>query len=291
MASERPQTCSARRRQLLRLAGALLPALALPRLALADAGERLLRFGIPSYFEPTQTVRIAKPVTDYLTAATGIPVLPFTRRTYRQLIDAALAGDFDLLVGMPNILRYLEKRAGFEVVASVRDDDPVMLVTSADRDVDPADLRGSIRIAVVDPLDLSSALSRRWIASALRPDVSVTLVAAGSSRNALELVLAGRVDAAALLQRALHWAGPELRSRVRSHDTGIGSEYVTVLGVSPRLQGPLRDRTIAALRGLAEVPEGRAVLMPLGERPYVLNPDLSAWDAVLSDPDYQRLLP
>lgn len=260
----------------------LLAALLLSLGTVAPAAplDDALRVGMPPYYEPGRLVQVNLPLLAYLESALGLPARIYTRGDYGSFAADAADYQFDLVVAVPHIARYLQQRSGYLIVAGVRDDDPFLVLTR--RDDRPERLRGagSVRVAVPDPLSLAAASLPRWSDRAL-PGVRIELVDSQSLRNSLQDLDGGAVDLVFMVARGLALAGPDLGDRFRVEQSGVYATYLNVFAVNPRLPEARRERLVEAIRRLPE--SGARERFGLGRQAveFVPEPDLSQWDDIL----------
>lgn len=230
--------------------------------------ERTLRFSITPFYTPTRQRQMLERMRGWLSSKVGVPVDAQVSESYAAAVAQLKRGELDVAQLSPYAcVKADDKGAGVEVVATAIAQGTTSyasyLVVRADSDIERIQDAKGKRLALTEPWSASGFLYPwAWLRKqGLSPEQDFELVLIAQHDQALEALLDGRVDVAAIssdtlvTRRVLGLAGPV---RIIAKAGRIPYDCVVVRkDLGPRLTWRVRR----AFLGLSILtPEGRSVL-------------------------------
>lgn len=205
-----------RRRRLL----GLLPALAAPCAARAQARPRMLRIGLIPYQTPATVLRVFQPLRDHLQDTLQMHVQLFTAADFRALAEGARDGAYDLATLPAHLARIAVLDWGHQVLGRTAGAPTPLLLLARKGAVTGGEQRGGLRaalagaaIATIDPLSLTALELERWLLEQrLQPGRDVVVIHARSIASVLIALDRGDVHFAAVARAHLQQASLEQRA-------------------------------------------------------------------------------
>jgi phosphonate transport system substrate-binding protein len=230
------------RRRFLAALGALpLSALSMSRMA-HGAPAPALKLGVMPYHAASFLLRYHEPLRAHLERALGMPVRLETSRDVAHFQRDMIAVRFDLVLTAPHYARVAQLDLGWLPLAQIAQDNELLLVTRKDSPLrQVADLRGK-RLAVPEISMLQSLASKRWLTErGLDPGRDIEVFEAGGHGAALNVLLAGRTDAAVATLAGLGAFGQADLDRMHVL-ANLGAIPHLVLTARPGLDRALTER-------------------------------------------------
>lgn len=199
-----------------RLFLATLAALAWPALANAQNESENMKFGIVPYLPILQLARLYEPVVTFLEQQTGKPFRLYSAQDFGAFIARGRLGEFDVIAASPHVARLLNREAGYiPLVRATAPLEPVIVVPAENRMKDLRELAGA-DILVADPLAIHVLIPLRALREAgILPGKDVSLIVAGTQRNALQRLIQGEAAAAIASVSTLGTLPPDMLLKVR----------------------------------------------------------------------------
>lgn len=237
-------------------AGLLLPGMN----ALARQDEILL--AVQPVLTEQETRRVFQPLADFISMVTGKRCVIGTRPNFLAYWDTVRKGEsYDLVLDEAHFTDYRVRKLGYEILVKAPDTVTYTLISRNNNPVvDPAELVGR-RIATLGMPSIGAARLTALFPNPLRQPMPIEVESAGSG---LELLLAGRVDAAILPTPVVN----REMSRNKQIRVVMTTEPIpnVALSASPRLDPALRERIRRALLEADNNSAGREMLARVGFR-------------------------
>lgn len=251
-------------------------------------GTLPLRVAVAAVVSPKGTAESYQPLLNYLGVKLGRPVELIQRRTYAEINDLVKSGAADVAFVCTSAYVAGHDEFGMELLAAPQVGGEtvyysLLIVPAASPAQGMADLRGKV-FAFTDPMSTTGRMYPTLLVQQLgsTPDRFFTeTFFTYSHDDAIRAVAEGLADGAGVDSLVYEYAvrrEPALgaRTRIVHRSPAFGIPPVVVgPGVRPQTKAQLQ----AVLLGMADDPEGRAALQPIGVDRFVAIDD-TAYDSV-----------
>jgi ABC-type phosphate/phosphonate transport system substrate-binding protein len=238
--------------------------------AVAPAGARAaepaaLEICVLPYLSPKGLADTYGPLAAFMERQLGRPVRIVTTRDYGELIQRTARKEFPILVTAAHFARMAEVDTGYIPVLRPLTNYYEVVVVAKDSPLRAVgELRGKT-VTVPDMTAQTTLMGRLLLRKhGLDPDRDVNLVVAGSHRNAVEAMLAGRAQAAIVSSGGFRHQPEEVKTRARVvaplGDEAVGrKEAIPVIyAISPKVPAAEAARYAALIQKFAnEDAEGK----------------------------------
>lgn len=226
----------------------------------AGADKDVLQLAIQPVLSEQKTHEAYQPLADYLSKVTGKTVVINTMPNFLAYWDTVRKGDrYELVLDAAHFTDYRASKHGFKVLAKIPDAVSYSLVTREDELVfDPAELVAK-RVATLGTPSIGAARLANMFPNPSRQPI---IVETGSSEEALQMLLKGKVTAAVLPTPIVF--------RQMSAEGGLAVVLATepvphiAVSASPNVDNAITQKIQAALVSADKTPEGKAMLKGIG---------------------------
>jgi phosphonate transport system substrate-binding protein len=234
--------------------------------------EQVLVMGFVPMKDSETLIEEVGPLAEMLSQELGIRVRPFTAMNYVGVVEGLGAGqvDFGFIPPFSYVLANSESNAKVVLTALRRDGNPYyfsQILVRTDSDIQTvADLKGKI-IAFVDPASSSGYIFPGAHLKALGLDIDrdLTTIFAGGHDKALQALLNGHVDAAAVFVDVRTRFAADFPTAMRDTRQLTVTQPIPNISVTVRgdMDTELSARIVQALLRIAQDEEGAAMLKKL----------------------------
>lgn len=241
----------------------------------AYAKDEPLEIGIHPYLSARALFTQHDPLRQFLEKRLKREVHFYTAATFKQFINNALHGEYDLIITAAHIARLAQIEKRYEPIMGYSGEVDVLLVVATDSPLTDAKALRNHHIAIPDRLALVAMTGIGKLKDlGLRPQKDYQLTEMNSFNTAMISVTLNQADAAITAPPPLAQLPKEVRDQLRV--LSILGEIAPGLAVmvNPKLPPPLRE-TIkkACLEFSANTVEGRTFLQNSGFQKIIpLNP-------------------
>lgn len=243
----------------------LLAILGLAHAAMGMAVESgALRLGVLPTQSPRALLTTYQPLREYLEHELKRPVEVSTATDFKAFYKAGLAGEYDLVVTAPHLVRLAQWRAGFRPLAAYTSPNYAVFIVAKDRPLASInDLRGK-NLAIFDGRAVIVLDGLHWLRSkGLKAEIDYKVLETPSHNSVAHSVMSGESLLGITSPAGVHKWPAEFKERL-----DIYAELTQRQGVSwmahPRLGPEYTKRIQALLLRFQNTPQGKQFFQDTG---------------------------
>lgn len=227
-----------------------------------------LKLGIMPFNSTLALIKTHQPLTRYLEAQLGRPIIIYTSADYFTFVNELLNNQFDIAIAGPHFGSMARERGAILLFRYQADLQPIFVVRADSTIKSLEDLRGK-RIGLSSRLSISSIGGVKWMHdSGLRLGTDYQLLERSTHGAAIAAVAVGELDAALTTHTPLKQIPEDIRSRIKVLPLDIHVPHLMTLA-NARLGTKAIDRIRVALRNFPNTPEGREFFRETGYLGYI----------------------
>lgn len=208
----------------------------------AFAQDKPLEIGIHPYLSARALFTQHDPLRQFLAKRLKREVRFYTTATFKQFIDNALRGEYDLLITAAHIARLAQLEKGYEPIIGYTGGVDVLLVVAKDSPLTDVKALRNRKVAIPDRLALVAMTGIGKMKDlGLRPQKDFQLTEMNSFNTAMISVTLNQSDAAITSPPPLAQLPKEIRDQLRVLSNLGEVDPGLVVMINPKLPQPLRE--------------------------------------------------